>query len=69
MIKLLFDYCKHHITNFFVDEVFLKYKKSKEYETFLRWKYKEKEPVTEEDFMQLRILGKGGFGEVYAYQV
>ena len=69
IIKLFFDRCKYDITNFFVDEVFPKYKESKEYETFLRWKCKEKEPVVEDDFISMRILGRGGFGEVYAYQV
>ncbi|XP_076819553.1 rhodopsin kinase GRK7-like isoform X2 [Clavelina lepadiformis] len=68
-IKMLFDKCKSAIYPFMTEEVFPKYKKSEEFETFVRWKWKEKEPVTEDDFLSFRLLGRGGFGEVYAYQV
>ncbi|XP_062316520.1 G protein-coupled receptor kinase 5-like [Osmerus eperlanus] len=39
------------------------------FERFLQWKMVERQPVTKYSFRQYRLLGKGGFGEVWACQV
>jgi len=54
---------------YLAEEVYPTYKKSEEFHNFLRWKTKEKEQVSDEDFIPFRLLGRGGFGEVFAYQV
>ncbi|XP_043931996.1 rhodopsin kinase GRK1-like [Protopterus annectens] len=45
------------------------YKNSMYFLRFLQFKCLEKQPITEEWFMDFRVLGKGGFGEVYACQM
>eukprot|EP01137_Pigoraptor_chileana_P006770 Opistho-2@51449 len=35
---------------------------------YLQWKFLEQKPVDKDDFRLYRVLGKGGFGEVYACQ-
>ena len=35
---------------------------------YLQWKWLEQKPVTEKTFNMFRVLGKGGFGEVWACQ-
>ncbi|KAF3848556.1 hypothetical protein F7725_015053 [Dissostichus mawsoni] len=39
------------------------------FERFLQWKTLERRPITKYIFRQYRVLGKGGFGEVWACQV
>uniref|UniRef100_A0A8C7UFP1 G protein-coupled receptor kinase n=1 Tax=Oncorhynchus mykiss TaxID=8022 RepID=A0A8C7UFP1_ONCMY len=48
---------------------FLQYLQSMYFERFLQWKMVERQPVTKHTFRQYRMLGKGGFGEVWACQV
>ncbi|XP_032833718.1 rhodopsin kinase GRK7-like [Petromyzon marinus] len=38
------------------------------YEKFLQWKVLERKPMTDKNFYEFRMLGKGGFGEVCAMQ-
>ena len=35
---------------------------------YLQWKWLERQPVTYKTFRMYRVLGKGGFGEVCAFQ-
>uniref|UniRef100_A0A3Q1IN49 G protein-coupled receptor kinase n=2 Tax=Anabas testudineus TaxID=64144 RepID=A0A3Q1IN49_ANATE len=44
------------------------FKKSMYFLRFVQFKWLESQPVDEEWFMDFRVLGKGGFGEVYACQ-
>ncbi|XP_078525503.1 rhodopsin kinase GRK1-like [Lissotriton helveticus] len=46
-----------------------KYKESLFFLRFLQFKWLEAQTVTEEWFMDFRVLGKGGFGEVFATQM
>ncbi|XP_054839865.1 rhodopsin kinase GRK7 [Eublepharis macularius] len=48
---------------------FEEFQSSQFYEKFLQWKAFERQPVSEKDFEEFRVLGKGGFGEVCAVQV
>uniref|UniRef100_A0A8C5P8Z1 G protein-coupled receptor kinase n=1 Tax=Leptobrachium leishanense TaxID=445787 RepID=A0A8C5P8Z1_9ANUR len=54
---------------FLKDNAFAPYKESKQFSKFLQWKWLEAQPVGEDWFMDFRILGKGGFGEVSATQM
>ncbi|XP_041666793.1 G protein-coupled receptor kinase 5-like isoform X2 [Cheilinus undulatus] len=38
------------------------------FDRFLQWKMLERQPITKQTFKQYRLLGKGGFGEVWACQ-
>lgn len=44
------------------------FKNSMYFLRFVQFKWLESQPVDEEWFMDFRVLGKGGFGEVYACQ-
>ncbi|XP_036183248.1 G protein-coupled receptor kinase 4 isoform X9 [Myotis myotis] len=48
---------------------FEEYQESPYFSRFLQWKWLERQPVTKKTFRHYRVLGKGGFGEVYACQV
>lgn len=45
---------------------FMEYMKSRFFYRFLQWKEYEKQKITSKYFYELRMLGKGGFGEVGA---
>lgn len=47
---------------------FIQYQDSFYFDRFLQWKMVERQPVTKNIFRQYRLLGKGGFGEVWACQ-
>uniref|UniRef100_A0A4W5MIW4 G protein-coupled receptor kinase n=1 Tax=Hucho hucho TaxID=62062 RepID=A0A4W5MIW4_9TELE len=49
-------------------DTFLQYQQSMYFDRFLQWKMIERQPVTKYIFRQYRMLGKGGFGEVWAFQ-
>ncbi|XP_053560880.1 rhodopsin kinase GRK1 [Bombina bombina] len=51
------------------EKAFQQYKSSNYFSKFLQWKWLEAQPIGEEWFMDFRILGKGGFGEVSASQM
>ncbi|XP_020648236.3 rhodopsin kinase GRK7 [Pogona vitticeps] len=48
---------------------FQEFQTSPFFDKYLQWKCFEKQPVTEKQFDEFRVLGKGGFGEVCAIQV
>uniref|UniRef100_A0A8C5GK70 G protein-coupled receptor kinase n=1 Tax=Gouania willdenowi TaxID=441366 RepID=A0A8C5GK70_GOUWI len=50
-------------------EPFTQYQDSLYFDRFLQWKMLERQPITKHGFRQYRVLGKGGFGEVWACQV
>ncbi|XP_029596959.1 rhodopsin kinase [Salmo trutta] len=52
------DFLKEVPYTFYLDSMHLK--------RFLQWKWLEMQPTGEDWFMDFRVLGKGGFGEVHA---
>ncbi|KAM6986240.1 rhodopsin kinase GRK1-like [Aplochiton taeniatus] len=46
---------------FFLESMYLK--------RFLQWKWMETQPMNDDWFLDFRVLGKGGFGEVFACQM
>lgn len=65
----VFHECKKDLHSFLAGKPFTQYQKSMYFDRFLQWKTLERQPVTKSCFRQYRLLGKGGFGEVWAYQV
>ncbi|XP_005997993.1 rhodopsin kinase GRK1-like [Latimeria chalumnae] len=51
------------------EAAFESYRNSLYFLRFLQFKWLESQPVTEEWFLDFRVLGKGGFGEVWASQM
>lgn len=65
----VFSMCREDLNEFLAGTPFLEYQKSMFFDRFLQWKMLERQPVTKHCFRQYRLLGKGGFGEVWACQV
>lgn len=55
------DFLKEVPYTFFLESMYLK--------RFLQWKWLEMQPMGDDWFMDFRVLGKGGFGEVFACQM
>uniref|UniRef100_A0AAX7TRJ4 G protein-coupled receptor kinase n=1 Tax=Astatotilapia calliptera TaxID=8154 RepID=A0AAX7TRJ4_ASTCA len=51
------------------NEPFTQYQDSMFFARFLQWKQLERSPIMKQTFRQYRLLGKGGFGAVWACQV
>uniref|UniRef100_A0A4W5MKE1 G protein-coupled receptor kinase n=1 Tax=Hucho hucho TaxID=62062 RepID=A0A4W5MKE1_9TELE len=65
----IFIDCTDDLHEYLSGVPFLQYLQSMYFERFLQWKMVERQPVTKHTFRQYRMLGKGGFGEVWACQV
>lgn len=55
------DFLQEVPYTFFLESMYLK--------RFLQWKWLEMQPIGEDCFLDFRVLGKGGFGEVSACQM
>ncbi|KAJ8003415.1 hypothetical protein DPEC_G00148080 [Dallia pectoralis] len=58
LLLSIMDFLKEVPYTFYLESMFLK--------RFLQWKWLETQPVGEDWFVDFRVLGKGGFGEVHA---
>ncbi|CAL1568031.1 unnamed protein product [Knipowitschia caucasica] len=65
----VFCACKKDLHSYLSGQPFMQYQKSMFFDRFIQWKMIERQPVTKQCFRQYRLLGKGGFGEVWACQV
>ncbi|XP_062268911.1 G protein-coupled receptor kinase 5 isoform X2 [Platichthys flesus] len=65
----IFHDCREDLHKHLSGEAFTLYQESMFFDRFLQWKMLEREPITKNKFRQYRLLGKGGFGEVWACQV
>ncbi|XP_042365665.1 G protein-coupled receptor kinase 5-like [Plectropomus leopardus] len=65
----VFHSCREDLHKFLSGEPFIQYQESMFFDRFLQWKMLERQPITKHTFRQYRLLGKGGFGEVWACQV
>ncbi|XP_006893720.1 PREDICTED: G protein-coupled receptor kinase 4 [Elephantulus edwardii] len=67
--KDAFKECTRVVHNYLSGKPFEEYQASRYFSRFLQWKWRERQPVTKKTFRHYRVLGKGGFGEVWACQV
>ncbi|XP_075056160.1 rhodopsin kinase GRK1 [Mixophyes fleayi] len=65
----LFKHLLQSTLDYVKTNAFEQYKEGIYFSRFLQWKWLEAQPVGEDWFMDFRILGKGGFGEVSATQM
>ncbi|XP_054612537.1 G protein-coupled receptor kinase 6-like isoform X2 [Dunckerocampus dactyliophorus] len=65
----VFRDCREDLHWYLSGEPFHQYQQSMYFDRFLQWKMLERRPITKNMFRQYRVLGKGGFGEVWACQV
>ncbi|KAM8828192.1 G protein-coupled receptor kinase 5-like isoform 2-T2 [Spinachia spinachia] len=65
----VFHECRENLHQYLSGQPFLQYQDSMFFDRFLQWKMLERQPITKQTFRQYRLLGKGGFGEVWACQV
>lgn len=66
--RSLFQHSKDVLREFLSGQPFISYTESPYYLRYLQWILLERMPVTKNSFRQYRVLGKGGFGLVYACQ-
>ncbi|XP_063745034.1 G protein-coupled receptor kinase 5 isoform X3 [Eleginops maclovinus] len=65
----VFHRCTEDLHSYLSGEPFMHYQQSMFFDRFVQWKILERLPITKQTFRQYRLLGKGGFGEVWACQV
>ncbi|KAK1802936.1 hypothetical protein P4O66_021472 [Electrophorus voltai] len=61
IIGCVMDFLKEVPYTFYLESMYFK--------RFLQWKWLEMQPMTDDWFLDFRVLGKGGFGEVSACQM
>ncbi|XP_072228113.1 G protein-coupled receptor kinase 5-like [Leuresthes tenuis] len=64
----VFHSCREEVHTYLSGQPFTQYQDSMFFDRFLQWKMLERQPITKHTFRQYRLLGKGGFGEVWACQ-
>ncbi|XP_059213260.1 G protein-coupled receptor kinase 5 [Centropristis striata] len=64
----VFHDCREDLHKYLCEEPFIQYQESMFFDRFLQWKMLERSQITKQTFRQYRLLGKGGFGEVWACQ-
>uniref|UniRef100_A0A672ZS22 G protein-coupled receptor kinase n=1 Tax=Sphaeramia orbicularis TaxID=375764 RepID=A0A672ZS22_9TELE len=65
----VFKACREDLHQYLSGKPFIQYQDSMFFDRFIQWKMVERQPITKQAFRQYRLLGKGGFGEVWACQV
>lgn len=65
----VFRDCREDLHIYLRGDPFILYQESMFFDRFCQWKSLERQPITKHTFRQYRLLGKGGFGEVWACQV
>lgn len=65
----LFQEIMHSVMDFLKDVPYTSFLESMYLKRFLQWKWLETQPMGEDWFLDFRVLGKGGFGEVSACQM
>ncbi|XP_061783360.1 G protein-coupled receptor kinase 5 [Nerophis lumbriciformis] len=65
----VFQTCLEESHAYLSGEPFEQYQRSMYFDRFLQWKMLERRPINKNMFRQYRLLGKGGFGEVWACKV
>lgn len=65
----VFRDCREDLHKYLSEAPFIQYQDSMYFDRFLQWKNMERQGITKHTFRQYRLLGKGGFGEVWACQV
>ncbi|TRY92738.1 hypothetical protein DNTS_024825 [Danionella cerebrum] len=65
----LFQEIQTSIFSFLQEAPFMFYLESMFFKRYMQWKWLEAQPVSEDWFLDFRVLGKGGFGEVSACQM
>lgn len=66
--KDIYEECRRLVRQYLAGEPYKAFLVSPFYWRYLQWKYLERAPIGKDHFRQYRVLGKGGFGLVFACQ-
>uniref|UniRef100_A0A8C2F390 G protein-coupled receptor kinase n=1 Tax=Cyprinus carpio TaxID=7962 RepID=A0A8C2F390_CYPCA len=67
--EVMMGQVKEATQEFLRGKPFIEYQTSPFFDRFVQWKQFEKQSISDKYFYEFRTLGKGGFGEVCAFQV